>query len=432
MLESLLHFRPRHDTQIAIFLVVFFMVINAVFYSTPVVLANFEYPSQTTFDTNVVFDPSDTNIAWYIGTSTSAGTIVSTTLYLNNATSSGDVSVRLTCFNNTWSGDSTGCTVEEGVFSDTVVTSLNNPQEYTFTWAEPYIVQLGKVYVMEIISEIAKASEVYGKDTLNFTEQCTFFGGSQDCTGTPFYVFESSFGGITSVISPTSTTYATNPITFSGLYSNEGGFDRIDVELQAETQGAPVVLLEPIPQVTGSDIFFSFDRNLTFQGEYSGRIRLIDTTSASTSFWTILPNFVLGTSSVATTSVLFSTPVALTCSTFDLGCYIKQAFVWLFYPEVEAIDQFKTLSIQDKFPFAYAYDMGNIREELFNASTTAITTVSVPFGTFGSVTLMSEGLLMGIPFREFLRNMLSYLLWFMFAMLIYKQVLTAHNKETVV
>lgn len=110
---------------------------------------------------------------------------------------------------------------------------------------------------------------------------------------------------------------------------------------------------------------------------------------------------------------------------------ICMATSFLFVPNNESINQFGTLkySLEDKIPFVYGYEIGEIRNELLTQSASTTPTISIPFATFGTITLLSPSLLANIPFIGLIRQILGWLLWFMFAELIYYQFLKAHNKE---
>lgn len=124
-----------------------------------------------------------------------------------------------------------------------------------------------------------------------------------------------------------------------------------------------------------------------------------------------------------------------TCSSLDIGCYISNAFQFLFVPSDDTLTRISSLSavFASTSPFSYAYDMGNIRDELFNTSTTTEIDITVPFHYYGNntaeLTILSKDMLESVPYIDFVRTILSWLIWIFFAQFVYMQILKVHNKE---
>lgn len=121
------------------------------------------------------------------------------------------------------------------------------------------------------------------------------------------------------------------------------------------------------------------------------------------------------------------------CDTFDLACYISNAFQYLFTPSTDATTKFNSLTLASSSPFSYAYDFGKVYDELFNSATTSVIGITVPFKYYGSgsstITIISAQMIENVPFAGFIRTLISWLLWFMFAQLVYMQIMKVHNKE---
>lgn len=129
-----------------------------------------------------------------------------------------------------------------------------------------------------------------------------------------------------------------------------------------------------------------------------------------------------------------TTPIIYeSCETFDLSCYITNAFQYLFIPSSDSVTRFRSLTLASSTPFSYAYDVGNVYNELFNTSTTTVLGITVPFKYYGNssstITLISASMIESVPYVGFIRTLISWLLWFMFAQLVYYQILKVHNKE---
>lgn len=118
------------------------------------------------------------------------------------------------------------------------------------------------------------------------------------------------------------------------------------------------------------------------------------------------------------------------------GC-IKNAGVWLFYPSSDAIDSFKSLgtTLSGKFPFAYAYGINTLRQELFGAVATSSQTISLSFklipghGT-STLELLSQSKLSAVPFAGLIKQILGWLLWLLGVEYIYYRVIRSHDSQT--
>jgi len=203
------------------------------------------------------------------------------------------------------------------------------------------------------------------------------------------------------------------------------------VEWVNTTQGLTGTIIKPTSLQSVEDVPYSWSQNFPAVGNYTYTIQLWDMANATGTTPVNGAGFGLGTTTIrtATSTNVFNDPTPISCDTLDIGCYIKVAIGWAFYPSPESIDQFQSLTLADRAPFQYAYDVGNLRDELLTASATSTLTVTVPFGTFGNITLLSASMIQAVPFTGFIRTILGYLMWFLFAELVYYQVLRAHNKN---
>lgn len=125
------------------------------------------------------------------------------------------------------------------------------------------------------------------------------------------------------------------------------------------------------------------------------------------------------------------------CSISSITGCLKNAFVWLFYPGAFATEQFKTLSttMQTKFPFAYVYGINTMRTELFNATSTASTTISlnlklVPGHGTSTLVLLSQEKLTAVPFAGSVKTILGWILWLLGIEYIYYRTLRSHDPNT--
>lgn len=124
------------------------------------------------------------------------------------------------------------------------------------------------------------------------------------------------------------------------------------------------------------------------------------------------------------------------CSGLDLGCYISNSFQYIFTPDAQIVSKFKSITLASSTPFSYAYDMGTLRNELFNTSTTSVLSISIPFHFQGTstatLTLISKSLIEAVPFNAQLRLLLGFLLWIGLGLLIYEQILGVHDNTIII
>lgn len=130
-------------------------------------------------------------------------------------------------------------------------------------------------------------------------------------------------------------------------------------------------------------------------------------------------------------------PEPADCSLSAITGCIKNAAVWLFYPSSDSVDSFKGLSdtLSGKFPFAYAYGINTMRQELFEAAQTSSTTISLTFkiipgaGT-STLTLLSPALLSAVPYSNTVKIILGWILWLLGIEYIYYRTLRSHDPNT--
>jgi len=117
------------------------------------------------------------------------------------------------------------------------------------------------------------------------------------------------------------------------------------------------------------------------------------------------------------------------------GC-LKNAGIWLFYPSSQKIEQFKSLStdLQSKFPFAYAYGINQMRQELFSASTTpqtiSLTFKIIPGHGTSTLELISQSKLSAVPYANTVKTILGWILWLLAIEYIYYRVIRSHDPNT--
>jgi len=122
------------------------------------------------------------------------------------------------------------------------------------------------------------------------------------------------------------------------------------------------------------------------------------------------------------------------CGITDIGGCINNAFMYLFIPSTESVQEFADLSteLQGRFPFVYAYQVPELWSTLYN--TTQSHTLSVAATTtIGTITFISENQLEQLPLASTMRTIMAYVLWLMLAITLYAQVrrIFSHSNQTV-
>ena len=120
---------------------------------------------------------------------------------------------------------------------------------------------------------------------------------------------------------------------------------------------------------------------------------------------------------------------SLPCSITDVSGCFSNALSYLFYPDQNTFTQFETLNttISTKSPFVYVYQMQALRNEMFNATPTGTTTLSVNVIGFGTITFLSKSMIDSIPFEGVIYNLLIALLYFGCAEFLYYNVIKMHD-----
>lgn len=136
----------------------------------------------------------------------------------------------------------------------------------------------------------------------------------------------------------------------------------------------------------------------------------------------------IGYSDVSTSRGLSTLP-EFECSIASMSGCLKNAFVWLFYPAADTVAQFNNLTLSNRFPFAYAYQVNDIRNALFNTTQTASSTISVST-PIGNMTFLSAASMASVPFAGLIKTLLSAVMWFMAVMVIYRRILASHDNQT--
>lgn len=319
----------------------------------------------------------------------------------------------------------------------------------TFMFSSPFTMTSGVHYFLNILPNVPydgtlTVFSVFGCDTGyncspftgNVVGQVYYNDGSRHQVGQNHFYWE-SISPTPPVSSITMTLpnmdYLANPVDFAGTYTNVDTFDFID--FRTINSAVPMTVNTAsisLPPLTVMNQAWATQRNLPFQGNWTVEARLRDSGTGSTTAWTTPINFGLGTTTISTSTreTFVGAPQPLDCSTLDIGCHIKNALVWLLYPSEESLEQFHNLTLETKWPFSYAYEVGNLREELFTSVQTGTTTISVDVPHFGRLTFLSKALLEAVPYSSTIKIILGWIIWFMLMEYIYLRVIKVHDNNT--
>jgi hypothetical protein len=117
-----------------------------------------------------------------------------------------------------------------------------------------------------------------------------------------------------------------------------------------------------------------------------------------------------------------------TCDITSLAGCFQNVFTYLFSPSSASINNFKSLTLQGKFPFSYIYDVGTVYNELFANSGSMSYDVSVNTGALGTISFISASQISAVPYASTIKTLLGYLLYFFTAMTLYRMLLRTHDK----
>jgi len=195
---------------------------------------------------------------------------------------------------------------------------------------------------------------------------------------------------------------------------------------------------------------YTFTNGLTFgtatttsqidTGDSYGRIYAVFSSASSTLYMnTTGTGFLASTSNLNTfltnEGASFQTLVTqnpVSCDTSDLGCQVGRAFTYLFIPSADSVDRFTTISLADYKPFSYVYDMGNLRDDIFDQSTSTLSTFSVAThlgGATGTISILSHSTVTSFPMISLLRTLIAYGLYLSVAYALYRQGLGVFHKQ---
>lgn len=118
------------------------------------------------------------------------------------------------------------------------------------------------------------------------------------------------------------------------------------------------------------------------------------------------------------------------CNVNFLGTFnMNDCVGYLITPSENVFLPYQSLSteLESRMPFIFAYQILDIRDALYSASSTASSTLSVstPLGT---ITFLSQTMIANVPFSPLIKTILTALLYLMMAEYVYRKVLSIHNK----
>lgn len=173
---------------------------------------------------------------------------------------------------------------------------------------------------------------------------------------------------------------------------------------------------------------------------YVAQAELIDTTIGSRSQGMIATStpwiFTINATipSIATSSLDWQAPTAAACDTLDLGCYIRGAIQWAFWPSQSVIDKFNNLDFtSSRAPFIYFTQSPQLYNAFFDSTATSTLEVNVPYLAMGTstITIFSTTMVNNIPFWSIFKTIFGYLIWFMLIWGLWSQVKRMHDTTTI-
>jgi len=234
--------------------------------------------------------------------------------------------------------------------------------------------------------------------------------------------------GVTSS-SPTDLSENVNTFTtFEGLYSNDSSYEYVGIKIENLTSAG-------VPDINDICTFTEFGENIPFNcsftllpnTDYQYSFYLQDTLNSRTLFDENAPiSFSTGEWYEPTGTVVTSA----SCETFDFGCHLESAISWTFGVNQATLNKFSTITLENRIPFAYLYDMGNLYNEMFDRNAEDFE-IKIDF-LGNDLILLSTTKLEEVPFQPLVRTTIGAIMIFMTAMFLYRKLLGVHNEETII
>jgi len=127
---------------------------------------------------------------------------------------------------------------------------------------------------------------------------------------------------------------------------------------------------------------------------------------------------------------------ASSCAVNFLGTFdLPQCIGYLITPTTGSTSPMANLthlSLAHSFPFAYGYQMGQMRNLLFaqTPSADATSSIAVTVNHFGTITFISKSMIEAVPFAPFIKSALGWVMWLLLIEIVYLTVLRSHNNHT--
>jgi len=297
-----------------------------------------------------------------------------------------------------------------------------------------------------VVGNFPTTFQAYGASGSSWSSGCTSWGAFYNCGKTPqgSYVldtdllpsgYDTSTASHISNITPSynSTTSSTS-VTFSANYYvnfTDGSWPLgtnpptgmcLDVIPLGAQDASAVHQCEPLSGFTLNALTRFNSTAVTLptgtNWQYTFSFYTFDGTtgvlpSPPTQFWVVTNNA--------------GSTTAGSCGITSLGTCITNALSYLFTPSTSSVAQFRTLTLSRTFPFSYLYDVPVLYSELFVNTGSMDMTITVPFSTFGNITLLSPALVSAVPFTSTIKTVVGYMIWFFTAMFIFNQVKRSHH-----
>jgi hypothetical protein len=120
-----------------------------------------------------------------------------------------------------------------------------------------------------------------------------------------------------------------------------------------------------------------------------------------------------------------SSPVS--CSTFDIGCYISTSFSFLLVPSSYTVDNLANITFSSSTPFNYLYDLSSYIDYLKNSSGTPL---KIEMNVFGATTtILDTSTIDQFEGVDTAKNMLTWIIWILVLFVSYAEIYTFFFKK---
>jgi hypothetical protein len=210
---------------------------------------------------------------------------------------------------------------------------------------------------------------------------------------------------------PTNGSSVQSPVQIIGKYNNNGSYDQLGVDVYYNNELDELVSAftwYSIPQEEGTNIPFSYSIVTVPDEVYQIKLSLNE--NGGTEFYES-EFYDFDTYDLIAPDVYED--ATLPCSSnLDFYCYGKKLLSWAFLPSQNTLNNFSQITLKDKAPISYAYEINSLFDTL--TSQENVQSFEMVVNTpIGDITFIDQEMIDNIPFVPFMRIILTAMIYFL-------------------